>query len=168
MSNGVVIPRFYSQMSVVPLVFRDWWEDFDRPVSRLMDQHFGTGLRRDDLISGFTGLGLNRPSLRSIFGNTYYRPWKNVTRQDSSGSSTIQLDKDNFQVGIRSNFAFNDRNGTLCNLIDWKSTFGCYPSLLSVNLYDLELDLKRWSCERKNFWSGFLHYSVFTDFLSKM
>ncbi|XP_032689582.1 protein lethal(2)essential for life isoform X2 [Odontomachus brunneus] len=85
-------------MSIVPLVFRDWWEDFDRPMSRLMDQHFGTGLRRDDLISGFTGLGLNRPSLRSVFGNTYYRPWRNVTHQNSSGSSTIQLEKDNFQV----------------------------------------------------------------------
>ncbi|XP_011148332.2 protein lethal(2)essential for life [Harpegnathos saltator] len=85
-------------MSIVPLVFRDWWEDFDRPVSRLVDQHFGTGLHRDDLISGFTGLGLNRPSLRSILGNTYYRPWRHITRQNSSGSSTVQLDKENFQV----------------------------------------------------------------------
>ncbi|XP_020279376.1 protein lethal(2)essential for life isoform X1 [Pseudomyrmex gracilis] len=84
-------------MSVVPLVFRDWWDDIERPVSRLLDQHFGTGLHRDDLISNLTGLGLNRP-LRSVFGNTYYRPWRNVTRQNSSGSSTIQLDKDNFQV----------------------------------------------------------------------
>lgn len=110
----MVIPRFVSQMSIVPLVFRDWWEDFNRPVSRLMDQHFGTGLHRDDLISGFTGLGLNRPS---IFGNTYYRPWRNVPRQNSSGSSTIQLDNNNFQVGICSNFALVDRNGTLSGLI---------------------------------------------------
>ncbi|KAH0951156.1 hypothetical protein HN011_005521 [Eciton burchellii] len=85
-------------MSIVPLVFRDWWDDFDRPVSRLLDQHFGTGLHRDDLISGLSGLGFNRPSLRSIFGNSYYRPWRNVARQNSSGSSTIQLEKDNFQV----------------------------------------------------------------------
>ncbi|XP_067214221.1 protein lethal(2)essential for life-like isoform X2 [Linepithema humile] len=89
---------FPRKMSVVPLVFRDWWDDIDRPVSRLLDQHFGTGLHRDDLISSLTGLGLNRPSLRSIFGNTYYRPWRNVIRQNSSGSSTVQLDKDNFQV----------------------------------------------------------------------
>ncbi|KAM0725261.1 Protein lethal(2)essential for life [Formica fusca] len=86
------------QMSIVPLVFRDWWDDIDRPVSRLLDQHFGTGLHRDDLISNFTGLGFNRAPLRSIIGNTYYRPWKNVTRQSSSGSSTIQLDNNNFQV----------------------------------------------------------------------
>jgi hypothetical protein len=94
------LSRWCSQMSIVPLVFRNWWDDVDRPVSRLLDQHFGTGLHRDDLISSLSGLGIDRPSLRSIFGNTYYRPWGNVTRQNSSGSSTIQLAKDNFQVGI--------------------------------------------------------------------
>ncbi|KAG5318444.1 L2EFL protein, partial [Acromyrmex charruanus] len=83
-------------MSIVPLVFRNWWDDFDRPVSRLLDQHFGIGLHRDDLISSLSGLGLDRPSVR--FGNRYYRPWGNVTRQNSSGTSTIQLDNDNFQV----------------------------------------------------------------------
>lgn len=85
-------------MSVVPLMFRDWWDDFDRPVSRLMDQHFGRALNRDELLSRFSDLGLERP-LRSIFRDRYYRPWRNVARQASSGSSTIQIDsKDNFQV----------------------------------------------------------------------
>ncbi|XP_071641610.1 protein lethal(2)essential for life isoform X1 [Temnothorax longispinosus] len=89
-------------MSIVPLVFRNWWDDFDRPVSRLLDQHFGTGLHRDDLISSLTGLGIDRPPLRSIFGNRpYYRPWGNVTRQNSSGTSTIQLDNDTFQPPSR-------------------------------------------------------------------
>ncbi|KAK1131432.1 hypothetical protein K0M31_017716 [Melipona bicolor] len=84
-------------MSVVPLMFRDWWDDFDRPVSRLMDQHFGRALNRDDLLSRFSDLGLERP-LRSIFRDRYYRPWRTVARQASSGSSTIQIDsKDNFQ-----------------------------------------------------------------------
>ena len=95
-------------MSVVPLIFRDWWDDFERPVSRLMDQHFARGLDRDDLISRFSDLNLDRPA-RSIFGNRYYRPWRNVTRQHSSGSSTIQIDgKDNFQVG-----GFDRRYGTV-------------------------------------------------------
>lgn len=86
-------------MSVVPLIFRDWWDDFERPVSRLMDQHFGRGLNRDDLLSRFSDISFDRP-LRSIFRDRYYRPWRNVTCQPSSGSSTIQLDnKDNFQVG---------------------------------------------------------------------
>lgn len=88
-------------MSVVPLIFRDWWDDFERPVSRLMDQHFGRGLNRDDLLSRFSDINFDRP-LRSIFRDRYYRPWSNVTGQPSSGSSTIQLDnKDNFQVGKR-------------------------------------------------------------------
>lgn len=157
-------------MSIVPLVFRDWWEDFDRPVSRLMDQHFGTGLHRDDLISGFTGLGLNRPPIRSIFGNTYYRPWRNVTRQDSSGSSTIQLDKDNFQVSTCNDFVFSDRNGTLCNLVGRKkknlrAILRCFLLLV---FYGLKLDLKRWFRERKNFCFGFFHYSVFTVFASEI
>lgn len=91
-------------MSIVPLVFRDWWEDFDRPVSRIWDQHFGRGLRRDDLISGFSDLGISRPfppsSLRTYLGNSnnsYYRPWRTMT-QSSGGSSTLKMDKDNYQV----------------------------------------------------------------------
>ncbi|XP_006622471.1 protein lethal(2)essential for life-like [Apis dorsata] len=85
-------------MSVVPLIFRDWWDDFERPVSRLMDQHFGRGLNRDDLLSRFSDISFDRP-LRSIFRDRYYHPWRNVACQPSSGSSTIQLDnKNNFQV----------------------------------------------------------------------
>ncbi|XP_066598623.1 protein lethal(2)essential for life-like isoform X2 [Prorops nasuta] len=82
-------------MSIVPLVFRDWWDELDRPMSRLMDQHFGSGLRRDDLLSNFSNLGINR---RPFFGNSYYRPWNVATRQNSSGASTIQLDQEKFQV----------------------------------------------------------------------
>ncbi|XP_015603615.1 protein lethal(2)essential for life [Cephus cinctus] len=84
-------------MSVVPLMYREWWDDFDRPTSRLIDQHFGSGLNRDDLLSGLSSLSLNRP--RSAFGNSgYYRPWRNVVRQNSGGASTVQADKDKFQV----------------------------------------------------------------------
>lgn len=80
------------------MMFRDWWDDLEtsRP-SRLLDQHFGTGLRMDDL--------LNSMSLRN---SRYYRPWRTVTgttassaagplaRQDSG--STIANDKEKFQV----------------------------------------------------------------------
>ncbi|XP_011684375.1 PREDICTED: protein lethal(2)essential for life-like isoform X3 [Wasmannia auropunctata] len=90
--------RSTCKMSIVPLVFRNWWDDFDRPVSRLLDQHFGIGLHRDDLLSSLSGLGFDRPAPR--FGNRYYRPWGNVTRQNSSGTSTIQLENDNFQQVI--------------------------------------------------------------------
>ncbi|EEB15480.1 protein lethal, putative [Pediculus humanus corporis] len=75
-------------MSLVPLLYRDWWDDFDRPM-KLFDQNFGLGLRRDDLVSSL----FNSPMLRS----GYLRPWRELSRQ-SSGSSTVQSDKDKFQV----------------------------------------------------------------------
>ncbi|XP_022920759.1 protein lethal(2)essential for life-like [Onthophagus taurus] len=78
-----------NKMSLVPMLFRDWWDDFEinRP-SRLLDQQFGLGLRRDDL--------LNSLSLRT---SRYLRPWTTnttLTRQDSG--STIANEKDKFQV----------------------------------------------------------------------
>lgn len=78
---------------MVPMMFRDWWEDMDmgRP-SRLLDQHFGLGLRRDDLLNS-----LSLPTSSLLRGSGYYRPWRqNLTRQDSG--STISNDKDKFQV----------------------------------------------------------------------
>lgn len=71
-------------------MFRDWWDDFElsRP-SRLLDQQFGIGLNRDELLNS---LSISRPSLRS-----YLRPWRsNISRQDSG--STINTDKEKFQV----------------------------------------------------------------------
>ncbi|XP_072942743.1 protein lethal(2)essential for life [Epargyreus clarus] len=77
-------------MSIVPMMFRDWWDDWDRP-SRLLDQHFGMGLRRDDLMSS-----LAVPS-SSLFRNSYFRPWRtSLARQESS--STINLTKEKFEV----------------------------------------------------------------------
>nr|AKS40084.1 small heat shock protein 22.1 [Grapholita molesta] len=78
-------------MSMVPMMFRDWWDDWDRP-SRLLDQHFGMGLRRDDLLSSLSTL----PS-SSLFRNSYFRPWRtSLTRQESA--STINLTKEKFEV----------------------------------------------------------------------
>ncbi|GBP13784.1 Protein lethal(2)essential for life [Eumeta japonica] len=81
---------------MVPMMFRDWWDDWerwdrDRP-SRLLDQHFGLGLRRDDLLSSINSL----PST-SLFRNSYFRPWRtNLARQESA--STINLTKEKFEV----------------------------------------------------------------------
>lgn len=80
-------------MSLVPMLFRDWWDDMDtsRP-SRLMDQHFGIGLRRDDLLNS-----LSLPTSSLLRGSGYYRPWtQRLQRQDSG--STISSDKDKFQI----------------------------------------------------------------------
>lgn len=82
-------------MSSVPLTFRDWWIDddmfFSRP-SRLMDQQFGLGLRRDDLLNSLE-------STLSSYRRPYIRPWRtaNALQKQDSGS-TIQQDKDKFQV----------------------------------------------------------------------
>lgn len=134
-----------SQMSMVPLVFRNWWDDFERPVSRLLDQHFGTGLNRAELISNLSDLGIDRPTLRPIFGNRYYRPWGNVMRQNSSGTSTIQLENDNFQVGIYKSIFFLhntelQRNGTLRDAIRSKVNLRIF-FLPFTDLYDYELAL---------------------------
>lgn len=80
-------------MSLVPMFFRDWWDDMDmsRPT-RLLDQHFGIGLRRDDLLNS-----LSLPTSSLLRGTSYYRPWsRGLQRQDSG--STISSDKDKFQI----------------------------------------------------------------------
>lgn len=75
-------------MSLVPMLFRDWWDDFElsRP-SRLLDQQFGLGINRDDLLSSF-----------NLRNSRYLRPWRSniLSRQDSG--STIANDSEKFQV----------------------------------------------------------------------
>lgn len=103
-------------MSVVPLSFRDWWDDFDRPFrsSRLLDQDFGlgkfnaeiaerlqdrmnndspcAGLRRDDLLSS-----LWNPS-PSVTRSGYIRPWRSNDLKRQGSGSTLNVDNDKFQV----------------------------------------------------------------------
>jgi len=83
-------------MAVVPLIFRNWWDDdFEVPMtSRILDQHFGTALSRDDLLSSVWG---GCPT-RTRTG--YRRPWQRVLNgliPEETGS-TVQVDKDKFQV----------------------------------------------------------------------
>ncbi|GLV39904.1 lethal (2) essential for life [Carabus blaptoides fortunei] len=74
-------------------LFRDWVNDLEtmRP-SRLLDQHFGRVLSPEDLLSPMT-LSPYRPLLHS----RYYRPWRVDT---SDSGSTVQCDKDKFQVNL--------------------------------------------------------------------
>uniref|UniRef100_A0A0A9ZAB5 Protein lethal(2)essential for life n=1 Tax=Lygus hesperus TaxID=30085 RepID=A0A0A9ZAB5_LYGHE len=78
-------------MSLVPLLFRDWWDDFDRErPSRLVDQHFGNVLNREDL-SSLVPSSMVRPA-------GYYRPWRNLINRQNSGTSNISSDSEKVQV----------------------------------------------------------------------
>ncbi|XP_031836310.1 protein lethal(2)essential for life [Nomia melanderi] len=81
-------------MSLVPLLFSDWWEDLDHP-HRLMDQNFGLGLTPDQLLSPSRLELYLQPRRRTA---SYYRPWSELLRSNETGSSTVQADKDKFQV----------------------------------------------------------------------
>lgn len=92
-------------MSLVPLRFRNWWDDWDAEfhsslfgqppfhASRVIDPHFGLGLNRDDLLSSFWA------PTPSLFRNGYLRPWtvpEMKPRLDTG--STVKLDANNFEV----------------------------------------------------------------------
>ncbi|CAO1430300.1 unnamed protein product [Diamesa tonsa] len=89
-------------MSKVPMMFRDWWDEYDmdfdnyrRPArtSRLIDQHFGTALRKNDLMSTFANTHLSSPRT----AGSYYRPWgQSLAKQDSG--STINVEKNKYQI----------------------------------------------------------------------
>ncbi|XP_066594707.1 protein lethal(2)essential for life-like [Prorops nasuta] len=85
-------------MSLVPLLFSDWWEDLDRP-HRLLDQNFGLGLTPDQLLTPSRLEMYAYPRERRNNPLVYYRPWADLLRQvEERGSSTVQADKDKFQV----------------------------------------------------------------------
>lgn len=88
-------------MSLVPLLFSDWWEDLQYP-HRLFDQNFGQGIHQDQLmhpniLERFALSQRNRHVRPSPL--TYYRPWGELLRnRQEGGISTVQADKDKFQV----------------------------------------------------------------------
>ncbi|XP_053687684.1 protein lethal(2)essential for life-like [Sabethes cyaneus] len=90
-------------MPLVPILFRDWWEDcWDTPLqtSRLMDQHFGTGLTADDLLTAITS-SRHLPQQQTHPRTGYNRPWRNtslVSRQDSG--SMVDISGNKFQINL--------------------------------------------------------------------
>ncbi|KAK2579616.1 hypothetical protein KPH14_010907 [Odynerus spinipes] len=84
-------------MSLVPLLFSDWWEDLDRP-HRLFDQNFGLALNPEQLLQIPSRLEVYTKPRERFSPMNYYRPWAELLRPTGSGSSTVQADKDKFQV----------------------------------------------------------------------
>uniref|UniRef100_A0A8D8PG37 Protein lethal(2)essential for life n=2 Tax=Culex pipiens TaxID=7175 RepID=A0A8D8PG37_CULPI len=97
-------------MSLVPVLFRDWWDDvWDVPLrsSHLHDQHFASGLMADDLLGSVTscprsagyhhhhghGHGHRRRS------GYYHRPWRTAASMEDGGSE-VNVDGERFQINL--------------------------------------------------------------------
>lgn len=82
-------------MSLIPLMFSDWWEDLDRP-HRLLDQNFGLGLHPEQLMAP-RSMEIYAPRRCPMI---YRRPWADLLREEDGGVSTVHSDKDKFQVQL--------------------------------------------------------------------
>lgn len=93
-------------MSLIPMLFSNWWEDLERPHS-ILDQQFGLALRPEQLTSpsynylpaiyGLTASpSTSNPERR--LASAYYRPWGELLRRGDGGSSVVKADKDQFKV----------------------------------------------------------------------
>ncbi|XP_008202211.1 protein lethal(2)essential for life [Nasonia vitripennis] len=89
-------------MSLVPLLFSDWWEDLDRPHN-LFDQHFGLPLDPEDLaerIAPRSELLLYKPGKLRHRSSRYHPFLHSLMRRSGRGSSTVTPDKDKFVVTL--------------------------------------------------------------------
>lgn len=85
-------------MSLVPLIFSDWWEDLDRP-HHLLDQNFGLGVHPEQLPTP-QKLEMYYLQPQKRCPANYIRPWAELLRQGDKGVSTVEADKDKFQVTL--------------------------------------------------------------------
>ncbi|XP_035728892.1 protein lethal(2)essential for life-like [Vespa mandarinia] len=89
-------------MSLLPILFSNWWENLDRP-HRIFHQHFGLSLNPEDLPSSWipydtnTNLLIYRP--RRHLQHRHHLYERGVTRK-TSGTSTVEADKNRFQVTL--------------------------------------------------------------------
>lgn len=86
-------------MSLLPMLFSNWWEGLDRP-HRLFDQHFGLGLSSDDLPSSWTLYDTEGLVIRPRRQLHRHFPYERSLSRKSSGASTVQADKNKFQVTL--------------------------------------------------------------------
>ncbi|KAJ8679693.1 hypothetical protein QAD02_015480 [Eretmocerus hayati] len=90
-------------MSLVPLLFSDWWEDLDHPHS-VLDQHFGLPINREELINRLapstSEILLYKPSRAQRRTSRYHPFLQSLLKKSSKGASTVSPDKDNFTVSL--------------------------------------------------------------------
>ncbi|XP_055623462.1 protein lethal(2)essential for life-like [Toxorhynchites rutilus septentrionalis] len=91
-------------MPLVPILFRDWWDDsWDAPLrsSRILDQHFGSGISADDLLTALTTAAAAHAALQNRSRSGYNRPWHNASvasRKDAG--SKVDVANDKFQINL--------------------------------------------------------------------
>ncbi|XP_015108568.1 protein lethal(2)essential for life [Diachasma alloeum] len=88
-------------MSLLPMLFSNWWEDLERP-HRLHDQHFGRVLNADDFLHDpisplDSSLLILRAPRRRLH---HFHPYEKTIARKSGGASVVQADKDKFQVNL--------------------------------------------------------------------
>lgn len=81
-----------SRMTLIPKLFSHWWETLEQP-HRLIDQHFGRGIRPEQFFSSV----FDRTPFRRVPFN-YYQPWVDWMKEEESGMSVVKHDKDKFHV----------------------------------------------------------------------
>ncbi|XP_062550381.1 protein lethal(2)essential for life-like [Armigeres subalbatus] len=88
-------------MALIPILFSDWWDDSwdSQPrLPRVLDQHFGSGICRNDLL---TARAAAQSAIQNQRRSQYVRPWRNfnlVPLRDSG--SAINVTSDKFQINL--------------------------------------------------------------------
>nr|XP_034170830.1 protein lethal(2)essential for life-like [Osmia lignaria] len=87
-------------MSLIPMLFSNWWEGLDRP-HRLFDQNFGLPLSPEDLPTTLVPYDpevmVLRPRRRGL---RRFQPYERALERKTSGTSTVQADRNKFQVTL--------------------------------------------------------------------
>ncbi|XP_053686974.1 protein lethal(2)essential for life-like [Sabethes cyaneus] len=87
-------------MSLVPMFFRDWWDDSWWPspfgrTSRIFDQHFGSGIFNEDL---FRAMSCCHPQDLRRLG--FARPWANFNNYSHFNSGITATDSEKLQINL--------------------------------------------------------------------
>ncbi|XP_053688954.1 protein lethal(2)essential for life-like [Sabethes cyaneus] len=91
-------------MSLIPILFRDWWDDWDtpHPTSRLIGRNPASGVTADDLLTALNSAAAVCSALQQTRPRAGHNcPWRNTSlasRQNSG--STVNVGRDKFQINV--------------------------------------------------------------------